>query len=388
MPSRPGPDHTPLALLSGRGRAWHAFFPIAALYAAVVVPLSLQAMLGDTPWLPALASPLGHARELLAGFALCVVTGYLLGIAPAWQRWGLLALWAGARAAWFGAPGSVPALAMQAAFGLAFVAILVPKFIGRRRKLRNLSVAPLLLLLGATPTLFDLAPALPGADAGALALAWVLLYAWLMAFMGGRFLAAAAAGAHYRQGETLGPRVQPVVEAATIVTLGGAALTALRPGGWWLCGGLLLTAGALLAVRLARWRLWHCRKRLDLWCLGIGYGWLAAGCALVGGVLLAGGRPFGWLHALTVGALGTLTLNVMLRTRYLRAGEAAFSHPLLPMGTALLAFAATVRLANTALPTRPEGLLWAAAAAWAIVFLRLAVALRGASYPLRRHDTG
>src|SRR5690625_8011796 len=71
--------------------AW--FFPAAALYAAVLLPLSVLSMLGLMPALPGLVSPAGHAHEMLYGFALAVVAGYLLGPQPRETTLILLGCW-------------------------------------------------------------------------------------------------------------------------------------------------------------------------------------------------------------------------------------------------------------------------------------------------------
>src|SRR5690606_41473169 len=82
--------------------AW--FFPAATLYAALVLPWSLAGLLGLLPVPPGLATPYGHAHELLFGFALAVVAGYLLGPQPP-RLTLLLAAWALARLGWLFWPG-------------------------------------------------------------------------------------------------------------------------------------------------------------------------------------------------------------------------------------------------------------------------------------------
>src|SRR3546814_8884250 len=49
-----------------------------ALYAALILPYSVLALLGLLPALPGLATSAGHAHEMLFGFALAVIAGYLL----------------------------------------------------------------------------------------------------------------------------------------------------------------------------------------------------------------------------------------------------------------------------------------------------------------------
>src|SRR5690554_7645944 len=57
--------------------AFTLFFPLAALLAAVAVPLSMFAMLSGTGW-PAGLVGVGHGFELIFGFALALIAGYTL----------------------------------------------------------------------------------------------------------------------------------------------------------------------------------------------------------------------------------------------------------------------------------------------------------------------
>ena len=54
-----------------RARQW--LFPLASLYAMLVLPLSVLAMLGQVRWLPGLANPHVHAHELIFGVAFLVI---------------------------------------------------------------------------------------------------------------------------------------------------------------------------------------------------------------------------------------------------------------------------------------------------------------------------
>ncbi len=359
--------------LSCRIRAWRLFFPTLALFSAAVAPLSLQAMTAADPWLPALASPLAHAREMLFGFGLGVVAGYLLGALPPQKLWPMFALWLAARIAWLLDPGGIAAITAQTLFALAFAVIVVPRFLGRGRKLRNLMTAPLILMLAMAAILLDLLPNIHWPATSHLLVTAVLLFSWLMTFMGGRMIAAAAAGARYRQGENLTARVQPALEGVIIFILLLGILCALLLPVLQPAGVLAMTAGLLLTVRLMRWQLWRCRRRIDLWCLGVGYGWLAVGLLLLGQALLRG-QPFNtMLHAITIGAMGTLIFNVMLRTHLQHSRQHFETTRLFPIGTALIALAAICRIATPFSPAAGLLLLWLAATAWSIAYLLLAI---------------
>ncbi len=348
-----------------RVRAWRWFFPAVTLHAALVLPLSLQAMLSLDPWLPALSR---HGGELLSGFGFGTVAGYLLGPLPVPLLSLLFLLWLAARLAALLLPVGLLPFLLQGLFAGAVALVVVPRFLGRGRKLRNLSLAPLLALLAITSAL-PLLPGVPGRER--LLLAEVLLFAWLMAFMGGRLIAPAAAGALQRQGERPRARVQPRLEGLVILLLGLAIAGSLLPVPR--IGGLAtLLAGLLLALRLLRWRLWRCRGRWDLWCLGLGYGWLAVGLVLLGAALAGAGSPWTALHGITVGAMGTLTFNVMLRTAMQRGASVPRRYWLIPSGTLLLGLAALARLLAPLSGGEMVPILVVAAGAWSGAFLLLA----------------
>src|SRR5690606_9212177 len=108
----------------------------------------------------------------------------------------------------------------------------------------------------------------------------------------------------------------------------------------------MVTAGALAAVRLVRWRLWALRGRPDLLCLAVGYAWLAVGIALFGASLAAGRYQVAALHVITLGSLGTLTLNVMVMTHVLKARRNPSCTRVPVWGTLLIGIATVLRVAS------------------------------------------
>ena len=368
--------HRQAGLRPARRLSGHAlFFPAAAAFGIAALPLSVLPMAGIAPLLPGLASPAGHAHEMLFGFALAVVAGNQLGPVPARRLVALLVVWIAARAAFLLAPGSIAELATNVAFPALLTAQLSPRLFFRAKKLRNRALPVVLVALFASALAFQLAALLDAArlEPGILASA-VQLLALLMLFMGGRIIAPAVAGQHYRQGMNLGPRVQARIEGALIIVmLAAIALSAWPafPPARALGAGALIAAGVLAMVRLLRWRLWKLRGRPDLLCLGAGYAWLVLGLLGYGAALATGRHAFAALHLITVGALGTLTLNVMALTwlRLARRDPAAAREP--PWGTLLIAAAAIGRVAaDFTLGHRPA-LLLLAAACWSAAFLLL-----------------
>jgi uncharacterized protein involved in response to NO len=206
---------------------------------------------------------------------------------------------------------------------------------------------------------------------GSVALVTVGLFALLMLFMGGRIVAPAVAGQFYRQGERLDARVQPRLEAALLLAGAIFPLALVVPGMQAVAAAAAAAAGALALVRLARWRLWHVRGRCDLWCLAAGYGWLGAGLLALGTALAADLYVNAALHVITIGALGTLTFNVMATFWLLKARRAPGAESVLLVGgTGLLAAATALRVLGAF-----HSHLWllAAAGCWATAYALLVV---------------
>lgn len=355
------------------------FFPAATLYAIFVLPASVFAMLGFTGALPALASPSGHVHEMLFGFALAVVAGNQLG-PMAISRLTLLAgLWMIARATFLFAPESVTAAAANIAFAALLAAHLAPRLLGAAKKLRNQALPLVLTAICASSIALQLAPHAGFASARhTIVTIAVLLFALLMLFMGGRLIAPTVAGQFYRQGGKLDARVQPRIEGGLIVAMAiaiAAAMFAGEPPFVMLSAAATTVAGVLAAVRLLRWRLWALRGRPDLFCLAAGYGWLAIGLVLYGAALAAGRYQTAALHIITVGALGTLTLNVMVMTWTLKARQDPARARAPVWATLLIAAAALARALASFGIYDPLVLLQLAALCWSAAFTLLLIRL-------------
>ncbi|MEB2327898.1 MAG: NnrS family protein [Pseudomonas sp.] len=354
--------------------AW--FFPAAALYAAVLLPISVLGLLGLLPALPGLVTPAGHAREMLFGFALAVIAGYLLGPQPLRLILSLLGCWLLARVGALFWPGSWLTMGATLLFAAGLAWKVLPRFVGAAKKWRNQSVAPvvggLALLSAITAT---------GLDYGMLRLLQheaLLLLAALLFFMGGRVIAPALAGHAQNEGRRLDARVQPQLEGAVLILLALALLLAPLP--WLLlqrlAAAMLVAASVLCGIRLLRWQPWHCRTRPDLLVLLLGYAWLVLGLLLLGLSALIPTLPAtATLHALSVGALGSLTFGVMGRTRLVqrfRDPEARrWIHPF----ALLLSLAALARIVPPMLGLQPMPWLLLAAGCWSLAYLALAVLL-------------
>ncbi len=341
------------------------FFPAACMYAVLMVPLAMLARHGYGP--EALAAPTGHAFEMLFGFALALIAGYLLGPLPARRLTLFMIFWLLARLMGLIDPANWLALVSNAIFVTLLAWHLLPR-LWVAKKWRNRTLVPLLGLICAITIAIILMTQLDYPSLHRYLLdESVQLFALLMLFMGGRMLAPAAAGEFYRQGMELEARVQPHIEAGLIVTVSAAFV--LAPIATPVSGVLLITSGILAGIRLFRWQLWHCLARPDLICLGLGYGWLALGLMLLGWVKLNEGDYFSTaVHAITVGALGTLAANVMVRVTLLHVKQYPSRIPQIVVMTGIMSIAALMRM-GADFSVHREILLATAAGAWSFSFL-------------------
>lgn len=370
------------------------FFPAAAAYAVFVLPASVGSMLGLIKLFPGVATPAGHAHEMLFGFALAVVAGNQLGPRTLSSLALLVALWLVARVTFLFSPHGLLALGANAGFPALLAWHLAPRLFGSAKKWRNQALPAVLTAIcgSAIAYLFIARSATASVTADASSyraiLVSVSLFAMLLLFMGGRLIAPVVAGQLHRQGITLAARVQPHLEATLIITMVIATLTIAfddaprgAPGGWaaHIAGAALIAAGVVAAVRMTRWRLWLLRGRVDLLCLASGYAWLAVGLVLLGaahaGVAFTATGEIVALHVITIGSLGTLTLNVMAMTWLLRARRSPTTTSVPLLATLLLALATVLRVfaGGASLEIR-TGLL-AASVCWSGAFAMLLVLL-------------
>jgi uncharacterized protein involved in response to NO len=372
---QPGSRNAAGRLRSSRGRAepYRIFFPAAMLHAAIMLPLALAAMTFGAP--AGLASGPAHGTEMLAGFALAVIAGFLLPLQPRRRLAALLCLWIAGRAAVVADLPGFWAAAPSIGFAAVIAILIVPRFTRAAKKLRNKATGPLVgLIAGSIAAAAALVAAGAFGSARTVLYAAVTLLAALMLFMGGRIIAATAPGVLQRQGECVLVRVQPRLEGAMLVcfipAIVGLAVRPLHPLAALGAGA----AGVIGLIRLARWRPWRCRAHTDLWGLGAGYAWVCGGLLLLAASWLTGRLPsLLGLHFITVGGLGTLSLNVMGRTWLLRNKLDPTRVPLLFVGSALIALALVNR--SAAILSRTFEWNWPAAAAWALAFFLALAAL-------------
>lgn len=350
------------------------FYLLAAAFAAVAIPAWLAAYLGT--WSAAPVDLLWHVHEMIFGFAVAIVAGFLL---TAVQNWtgiatphgrplqGLVALWLAGRIAAL-APPAIFAL-VDGAF-LFVVAGVILHLLLRANNRRNLPVFGVVLLLAVCNTVFHLAHLGYLADFNISPLAPVhgaiLLIALLITLIGGRvapmFTRNGAPGSKPRQ---LGR-----LDLACVLALAVAAVCWLAGAPGWLTAATAWLAALLHAVRLALWDPLATWRVPLLWSFHLSYALLVGAIALLGFAALGLVGTSTVFHLLAAGGMTGMIGAMITRTalghtgRMLRAGGVErIMFVLLPAGA--LARVAANGLSGTA----REHTLLLSGACWSMAFL-------------------
>lgn len=304
--------------------AFRPFFLAGCLLAVLVIPLWLAAFSGSiSNWQPAGGWLGWHRHELLFGFGLAIIAGFLLTAVQTWTgRPGLSSkplaalalLWLLARVVWL-ANAPWPLLAvLELAFPLA-VAVLMGFTLWKVRQKRNYPIVVVLLLLAGADglSLYGLVEGHEGWQRqGVLSGLW--LVAAMMGLIGGRVIPFfTQRGLGRVEGVAAWPWLDRLLLVGSpLVALLYAAGPALNPNVWVGLLFAVLAAGHL--VRLVRWHdraLWRVPL---LWSLHLAYGWLAVAC--LGMALWHFGVPVNpslAVHCLTIGAMAGLVLAMIAR---------------------------------------------------------------------------
>jgi uncharacterized protein involved in response to NO len=349
------------------------FFLAAGLYAVLMMGLWLLVLRGSLS-LGELPPAIWHGHEMLFGFAVAVIAGFLLTAARNWTGLptpaglplaALFALWLAGRLG-FLIPG-LPA-GLVAAIDLAFLpalALVLALPILKAKQLHNYPFPIMLLVLALANALVHGAGLawLPGTAQTGLHLAAFAMVS-MMTVMGGRVIPSFTdnkLGSRARRREMM----ERLVPFATL----GALLAALLVPNSFVTALLAAIAAGVHGTRLAGWytrKLWSVPL---LWVLHLGYAWIVLGFVLL--ALSAAGwglAASSALHAFTAGAIGTLTLGMMARVSLGHSGRMLEPAPLMTWAFVAINCAALIRVAlPLVLPAAwsagmaVAGLLWMAA---------------------------
>jgi len=298
------------------------FFLLGAIYAALAVPLWLWTYFGGQAPSGAFDPLAWHAHEMIFGYLGAVMAGFILTAVPNWTGRlplsggplaALVGLWLAGRMAMFANPEPLSTAVLDLAFPVVLAAAVWREIVAGH----NLGNAPVALLLSlfAAANLLDHAVGLAvGLQGYGIRLA-LAVAALLMALVGGRVIPSFTRNWMARTKRAPLPAPMDHLDRMAI------GVTAIVLAGWVAAPDAssvatgLLAAGLLLLARLVRWRGHRTLAEPIVLVLHLGYLWLALALLLMG---LSGLAPSSVpvssaFHALTAGAVGTMTLAVMTR---------------------------------------------------------------------------
>ena len=369
--------HAGQALLSA---GFRPFFLLSATWAALAVPLWLAFLAGAGTVPTLLPPPIWHAHEMVFGYAAATVAGFLLTAIPNWTGRmplqggplaALVGLWIAGRVAEFVSAriGAPAAAVLDLSFPVAFL-VAVAREIVAGRNWRNLPMVAALTLLLVGNSLVHL-EALGWAETGELGnrlgIATLLM---LVTLVGGRIVPSFTRNWLTKNlpGAATPASFGWIDRAALLTTALALADWVAVPAAPW-TPWVELIAALALGMRLVRWRGAGAWREPLLWVLHLGYGWLALGFLLlaVNGIMPLVPATAA-LHALTVGAIGTMTLGVMTRASLGHTGRPLVAGSGTTTIYALVTVAALLRLLAPLAGADYLLLLSLAGAAWSGAF--------------------
>ena len=366
------------------------FFLASALWAILALAVWIDLYLGGGA-LPSRFDPLSwHIHEMLFGFIMAAVAGFMLTAIPNWTgraplKGGRLAalagLWLlGRVACLFSA--ALP-LWSTAVIDLAFpvaICIVAARELVAARNWRNLAMPVPVAVLGIANLLMYLE--LAGRDIPA-GLGWRLAMVAVLALVsavGGRIIPTFTRNWLVARNVTSLPPPHGKLDRFALATLhtgllGWAFFPAAK-----LAGVILLAAAVLVFWQLARWRGLKTFAEPLVTILHLGYAWLALGAAMLGASLLTPAvPPSAAIHALTVGAMSTMVLGVMTRATRGHTGRALTADRATVAIYILIFIASVTRVLAACLADLSVALLSASATFWiagfALFVLRYAAML-------------
>lgn len=358
------------------GRGFRPFFFAGALYAAFAIPLWIAAYQGMH--LPPQDTLFWHAHEMVFGFTVAIIAGFLLtavanwtGGAPARQIHlaSLVLLWLMGRIAMFlpELPQGVT-LGMEGLF-LPALALSLAIPLWRSRNFRNMLFIGLLTALW----ICDMASIVTGSTKPVHVS--ILIVIAIISTIGGRIIPAFTVGALRRRGiNAFQPNIPRTDMAALGLGIGCVVAYMFSDTMPFVPGALLLLAAGVNLYRLSQYNLLKTFVDPMLWVLHAGFLWMVLGVAMLGLASFGIVQISTALHALTAGAIGTMCIGMMCRVALGHTGRDIVADKMTTVMFALMQAAAIIRVFGSLLaPEAYMRVVELSGGLWAFVFLLYAV---------------
>lgn len=364
------------------------FFLGSSIYAALAMTLwlawiGLHAANASLTWISIAGPPhVWHAHEMVFGFALAAVAGFLLTAVPNWTSAMplsgtplvmLFAIWVAGRLA-MACSAFLPA-SVVAVIDLAFIPALglhVARQLFMRPQAKNMVFLGILGALFAVNVSYHLAMAeLVGFDATAPLRAGVIVLVIIIAIIGGRIVPSFTHN-HLKRIAPDGPMPirSALIDRAALSSLLVLSVLTLLPVNDLVIAAAAGLAAAANAARLAGWRGLSTLSEPIVIVLHVGYLWLVIGlavwCFAEATHIIS---DISALHALSTGAVGTMILAVMSRASLGHTGRPIAAPRAIGIAYVLVSLAAALRTFGPALaPSFYNGVMLTSGVLWIAAF--------------------
>lgn len=313
-------------------QGFRPFFLAAAIWAIAAMGQWLWVLAGGPAPLSVFGPLLWHAHEMLFGFIVAAIAGFLLTAIPNWtgrlpvRGWSLgllIGLWVAGRAAVATSEviGAAPAAVIDLSFLVAF-GVIVLREIVTGRNWRNLPMVGGIAVLAVSNLLVHLEFLGGIGDANLGLRLGISTVAFLVALIGGRVVPSFTRNWLQKRGASRLPAPFGWPDRIALVATAAAGLMWTVAPEAQATGGVAVLAALALALRLARWCGHTTLYEPLLWVLHLAYAWLVVGFALLGLALWFDVLPVtAAFHALTAGAMGTMILAMTTRATLGHTGQ-------------------------------------------------------------------
>jgi uncharacterized protein involved in response to NO len=349
------------------GAAWAAFGILAWLpqyLGALTVPTAFPPL----DW---------HIHEMLFGYVPAIVAGFLLTAIPNWTGRlpvngaplaALAGLWLAGRIAILVSAkiGLLAAAGIDVAFLVTLAALAMREIIAGKNW-RNLRVLVAIGVLIAGNVVFHLEVMLYGAADYGIRIG-IAAALFLIMLIGGRIVPSFTHNWIVRMNPGRQPRPFARYDAVAIAISAAAFLAWIAVPHAAITGALLLAAGVVQAVRLARWAGDRTFADRLVFVLHAAYAFVPLGFLLTGAAVLLPDHapPSAGIHAWTAGAIGLMTLSVMTRASLGHTGRALVASKATQAIYLAVFLAAILRIVAACVPS--VALLHAAGTLWIVGF--------------------
>ncbi len=359
------------------------FFLLAGVQAVFSVIFWVLTYHGSvTPNLPWDNYTLWHGHEMVFGFVVAIISGFLLTAIPNWtatkpiKSWwlvGIVGLWLLGRISMnFQIFSPLVTVLVDVSYLPVLILSLAPALI-KAKNFANMGFLVLLSVLAIINIVIQLSVLEIIKDINPINVLFLAVHIIILiiTIIGGRVIPFFTQNGLFEQNIKVEINQQPIIDKAGFVSLLILCVVGyLQNFNTPLFGVFAFITAIIHAIRLSRW---NCKKALKipiLWVLHFAYAWLIIGLILEGLHATFNLIPLQLsMHAFTMGAMGTMILGMITRVSLGHTGRKIKASKLIVISYILLQFGILTRVfGGWLLPDYYMDIVIISAAFWAVTF--------------------